>query len=406
MIRNLFCALFLLAGATLQAQLLPGTWRGVLQLNDSVQLPFNFEASAPGRPPHLIIRNAGERIVVTEITATADSVFWRMPVFDSEFRCKRSSQKSVQGVWINHMRKTNNRIPFTAVWGDSTRFRTTSNIVVNFTGRWKTTFSPDSEKNKTAAVGEFVQQGTHLTGTFLTETGDYRYLEGSGTADSLQLSCFDGAHAFVFKARYDMRHGRFTGSFWSGNHWHETWQAHRDESATLRDPEKLTFVIDSSKTVDFTFQNTEGETISLHDKRYKGKPVIIQVMGSWCPNCMDETKTLAELYKKYNPLGLEIIALAYEKTNDPAKAREVVTRLKKHYGVTYEMLITGKTGKDEASQSLPFLNGIMAFPTTIYIDKKGNVRKVYTGFNGPATGMHYERMHAEMIRFINQLLAE
>ncbi len=404
--QTLFCTFFLAAALTAQAQLLPGMWRGVLQLNDSTELPFNFEASAPGRPPELVIRNAEERIHVREIRATPDSIFWRMPVFDTEFRCKRINEKQLEGVWINHYRKTNSAIKFTATWGDSSRFKTTSIFMLDFNGRWKATFNPDSAKDRYDAIGEFVLNGEQITGTFLTETGDYRYLEGSATAEEMLLSCFDGSHAFVFKAKYDLRHGILSGGFWSGNHWYEPWQAYRDEKATLRDPEKLTFVVDSSKAIDFTFINTEGQTISLHDKTYKGKPVIIQVMGSWCPNCMDETKTLAELYKKYNPQGLEIIALAYEKTNDEAKARETVTRLKKHYGVTYEMLITGKTGKDEASKSLPFLNGIMAFPTTIYIDKKGNVRKVYTGFNGPATGLHYEQMHEEMERFIAQLLAE
>lgn len=406
MIRKLLCIFLLTAAVTAQAQLLPGMWRGVLQLNDSTELPFNFEVSAPGRPPEIVIRNADERIIVREIRATADSIYWRMPVFDTEFRCKRTNPKQLEGVWINHYRKSNTTIKFTATWGDSTRFKTKSNIVVDFSGRWKTIFSAGSEKDRYDAVGEFVSKGEHITGTFLTETGDYRYLEGSVTTDEVMLSCFDGAHAFLFKAKYDMRHGFLTGGFWSGNHWYEPWQAHRDEKATLRDPEKLTFVVDSSKAIDFTFINTEGQTVSLHDKRYKGKPVIIQVMGSWCPNCMDETKTLAAIYKKYNPQGLEIIALAYEKTPDEAKAREIVSRLKKHYGATYEMLITGKTGTDEASKSLPFLNGIMAFPTTIYIDKKGNVRKVYTGFNGPATGLHYEQMHEEMVRFITMLLEE
>lgn len=406
MIRKLLCIFLLTAAVTAQAQLLPGMWRGVLQLNDSTELPFNFEVSAPGRPPEIVIRNADERIIVREIRATADSIFWRMPVFDTEFRCKRTNPKQLEGVWINHYRKTNTAIKFTATWGDSTRFNVQSDFAYDFTGRWKTTFSPGSEKNRYEAIGEFVSNDDHITGTFLTETGDYRYLEGSGTATQVMLSCFDGAHAFVFKADYDRREGILSGGFWSGNHWYEPWQAVRDEKAKLRDPEKLTFVVDSSKAIDFTFVNTEGQTISLHDKRYKGKPVIIQVMGSWCPNCMDETKTLAAIYKKYNPQGLEIIALAYEKTPDEARAREIVSRLKKHYGATYEMLITGKTGTDEASKSLPFLNGIMAFPTTIYIDKKGNVRKVYTGFNGPATGLHYEQMHEEMERFITMLLAE
>ena len=56
-----------------------------------------------------------------------------------------------------------------------------------------------------------------VTGTFLTETGDYRYLEGVVDGDSLKLSCFDGSHAFLFHAALDQ--DSFRGRFWSGTHW-------------------------------------------------------------------------------------------------------------------------------------------------------------------------------------------
>ncbi|HSH64529.1 MAG TPA: hypothetical protein VLB84_01720 [Bacteroidia bacterium] len=80
--------------------------------------------------------------------------------------------------------------------------------------------------------------------------------------------------------------------------------------------------------------------------------------------------------------------------------------MKTRFNVHYELLISEKTGKDQAAEALPMLNAVMAFPTTIYIDKKGNVRKIYTGFYGPATGKKYTDYVHETTEFIENLIAE
>jgi len=65
----------------------------------------------------------------------------------------------------------------------------------------------------------------------------------------------------------------------------------------------------------------KSEKVSLSDPKYKNKAVIVQIMGSWCPNCMDESAYLSKVYKQYNKQGLEIIALAYERTSDAERAK-------------------------------------------------------------------------------------
>jgi thiol-disulfide isomerase/thioredoxin len=127
-------------------------------------------------------------------------------------------------------------------------------------------------------------------------------------------------------------------------------------------------------------------------------------MGTWCPNCMDETAYLAEVYKKYKVRGLEVVALAYEKTTDPEKVKRNITRLKEKFGVEYEILVTGLSGKKKASESMPFLNSVAAFPTTLILDRNHKVKSIYTGFNGPATGKEYENYKAKTESTIIQLL--
>jgi hypothetical protein len=119
---------------------------------------------------------------------------------------------------------------------------------------------------------------------------------------------------------------------------------------------------------------------------------------------MDETAYLTELYNKYHENGLEIIALAYETSPEFDKAKRAVGRLIKHYNSKYDFLIAGTYNKKSASETLPFLNHVMAFPTTIFIDKMGNVRKVHTGFRGPGTGSFYEEFTSGTQEFVEKLL--
>lgn len=414
--------LFLFTGLALQAQLKQGPWRGVLVLNaaSGIHLPFTFEVKQVNGGTQLTIHNAGEQILVNETSFSKDSFYFKMPVFDTEFRTRIQGDTLLTGLWINHSKKENNSIVFRARYGKQNRFLFSPEKPRTFyDGKWEVSFSPGTA-DSSKAIGLFAHRpGTGVVeGTFRTETGDYRYLEGTEYNNRLYLSCFDGSHAFLFTAENNGK-DIVNGVFYSGSTWSEPWKARRNEAFELRDAEKLTYLKDPAQVIDFSFSNSSDQTVSLHDNRYKNKPVIVQIMGSWCPNCMDETAYLAQLYKQYTQKGIagfdtvyeksnarkiEIIGLAYERTSDPEKAKNNIKRLKDRFGVEYEILITGLTGKDKASQSLPFLNGIMAFPTTLILDKDHKVVSVYTGFNGPATGKAYEAYVAKTEALIHTLI--
>lgn len=383
-----------------------GKWRGVLTLNDSTELilPFNFDLAFQNDSAVITIHNAEEKIRVTEISFNKDSVIIQMPVFDSEFRCLLTGDTLMTGKWINHSRKEKNVIPFTAVYGQTNRFDCPeSDDNYPFEGKWKCVFSP-TLPDSSHAIGVFKQSGSRVTGTFLTETGDYRYLEGAVFGKYMLLSCFDGSHAFVFHAEI-MEDSTIWGEFYSGIHGHETWIAWKDSTFKLRDADSLTFLKPGSAKFDFSFSNLANKKVSLSDEKFKNKVVILQVMGSWCPNCMDETMFLSDLYNKYKSRRLEIEALAFEKAEEFSKASANVSRLKKKYNAGYEFLITGFPPKD-ADKALPMLNHVMSFPTTIFLDKKGVVRKIRTGYSGPATGNEYEKCKNEITSFLEVLLKE
>src|SRR3989344_981473 len=373
----------LLFFSPISSQMKEGRWKGFLKLNDSTQLPFTFEVWKDSKKYSFTFQNAEESINTTEINIRKDSVFVKMPVFDSEFKIL-SFGEEMTGIWINYARKDKNIIPFSAYYSPIHEPSQLLRQQDYSYGKWEVTFSPRS-KDSTKAIGLFTARSTHTEGTFLTETGDYRFLEGQFQGDTFHLACFDGSHAFYFRGQLK-GNKILNGHFYSGAHWHETWVAVKNEKFELKNPDSLTYLKPGFTKVDFNFKNLDGKNVSLQDEKFKNKVVIIQIMGTWCPNCMDETKFLAPFYNKYNSKGLEVVALAFERTDDFKKAVNNIQRSKTRFGAKYEFLITMKTGKNQASEALPMLNAVMAFPTTIYIDKKGVVRKIYTGFNGPATG--------------------
>jgi thiol-disulfide isomerase/thioredoxin len=384
-----------------------GVYRGVLILNENgPELPFNFSVTYKGKKPKIIISNADERIVVDEITIKGDSVNFKMPVFDTEFRTVFVGD-NLEGVWTNHYRTNKNSIKFKATFGEARRFLFApgkTNPV--FEGKWEVTFSPGSD-NSSKAIGVFhhQEQTDYITGTFLTETGDYRYLEGMKNRSELHLSCFDGSHAYLFIAEINGE-DFIRGRFYSGAHWQEEWTALRNDDFKLGNADEITFVKNKDEKLNFSFPDLKNKQVSLSDKKFENKPVLIQVMGSWCPNCMDESVYLSEIYKQYKNEGLEIIALAFEKTSDPEKAKKQVSRMKERLKIPYDILITGRTGKEKATEVLSSLNKITAFPTTIFLNRQHQVAKVHTGFSGPATGKEYELFKERTEGLIKNLLKD
>ncbi|MBT8220586.1 MAG: TlpA family protein disulfide reductase [Bacteroidia bacterium] len=406
--------------------LAPGIWRAYLQLESipftedpaqlskgelvtENQLPFQFEVIYENDSDFYIeIINGEERIRVDDIyigrnPATArDTIEIRFPLYESYIKGEFEAGM-INGNWIVENRD-NYLIPFVARFGQDYRFTSlVKTPKADLTGKWDATFEIETD-HPFPAVGEFVQEGNRLTGTFLTEIGDYRYLEGTVQANKFYLSCFDGAHSFLFQGRIE-EDNTLIGSFSNGIHYATMWQAKRNPDAKLTDPNKLTFLKDGYDRLAFSFPNTSGELVSLNDERYKGKPKIIQIFGTWCPNCRDETEFLASYIRENNVMDLEIIALAYEKRKDASKAMATIQRYKKHFNVDYELLLAGPNDKTLAAETLPMLNHILSYPTMIFLDRNDRVRRIHTGFYGPATS-EFENFKKDFNESLQMILSE
>lgn len=385
------------------SELKTGVWRGVLELQDR-QLPFNFEVkkdSAGGL--HVVIQNAGERLVLDEVEFQGDSVNMVMHIFDASLRAAVKGDSLIGFFNLNY--NPGYHVPFKAKFGQDFRFVIPANntSTQDFSGKYEVQFF--NQKDTSRAIALIKQTGTSATGSFLTSTGDYRFLEGAVINDTLRLSTFDGNHTYLFEAT------KVNDSTLSGGHWlnktrFRTWSGIKNENAKLPNAESLTYLKKGYDKIEFSFPDIQGNKVSPADDRFKNKVVILQMFGTWCPNCMDETKFLSPWYDANKDRGVEIIGLAYERKDDFTYASERVKKMKDKFHVNYEFVIAGVNDNAKAAETLPMLNTVVAFPTTIFIGKDGKVKHIHTGFDGPGTGVYYEQFKERFNQIVNELLNE
>ena len=385
----------------------PGMWRGVLYLSaselvsgeddetvstvvdNSNELPFNFEVVYDNEKDfHIIIHNAEEKIEVKDIqygrdrTTAKDTLQIQFPIYDTYISAV-TEEKVMEGYWnVNY--KDNYKVKFKATHGDTTRFKKGLDTAqMNISGSWDVTFdvgSPDAYP----AIGRFNQKNNYLTGTFLTETGDYRYLEGSVHNKKAFLSCFDGSHAFLFEAK-DLGDGELNGVFKSGTHYTSPFLAKKNNEAAIGDPFSLNEITDPEEPMEFEFPNTEGIMVSLNNEKFDNKSKIIMIMGTWCPNCKDASDFIKDFLANTSRKDIEVVSVAFERYNDVEKNLAQIKRYKEKGSIPWEVVLGGNYRKSEASKVMKQLDKVISYPTMIFLDKDNYIKFVHTGFSGPAT---------------------
>jgi len=373
-------------------------WRVELALNDRLGLPFFLEKfSNDNSSWSYRIINGQEKIILSS-KQKKDSIQLSFKEMDSYLMVCLDSLNNFRGYWQNNIK--GQRIPLHGVLGDTPRFSSEFNgKPLRIAKKYQVTFSENDDP--WPAVGLFEQYGNLINGTFLTETGDFRFLSGNVYGNQLFLSCFDGAHAFVFSANIDGN--RLTGKFYSGTSYQTDWIGIANEKARIKTPDELTYIVDS------TYNLEEINLLTLCGLKTKIKPfkspvTIIQIMGTWCPNCLDETNYYKKLYEKYHEKGLEIRSIAFEYGETKRIQRKKLKRFVLNAEIPYPVYLGGAASKKTASVVFPMLNEISSFPTSLFLNKKGEIVFIHTGFNGPGTGDVFENYKKEIEGLIESLL--
>lgn len=387
-----------LAINNLHPEIITGKWRGVFSVRPGVDVPFHFVIEPGGE---VFLLNGEEKFAAGSFKITDDSLFIPFPLFENELALSYENN-ILKGV----LRKQNLKGGTTLVKaqkGITDRFyETGSSPIKDISGTYDVEFGAEEGK-KEKAVGIFRQKGNRVTATFLRITGDSRFLEGTIEDNQLQLSSFIGSSPSYYKATIQA-----DGSLKGENVNARTaipFVASFNSNAALPDAYSLTRLKENNSIFNFSFPDAEGKIISSADTRFAGKPLIVTIGGTWCPNCMDEANFLGPWYEKNKDRGIEVIALQYERQTDAAYIKKTFDRFKKQYGLKYTLLVGGIADKQAVTASLPALENFVSFPTTIFIDRTGKVSKIHTGFSGPATGEHYDTFIKNFNAEVNRLLA-
>jgi peroxiredoxin len=365
-----------------------GTWRAELSVSHGQKAPFLFEvANAATDSAVLTLINGEERTPLTGIYYAADSVIIPIAAYDAVIKA-RVSGNALEGCFTKNYIEGDTGILFSARRGAAPRFAVAAQPApIAIDGRWDILFvsgGGDTAHN----VGIFKTESQIVTGSILTSSGDLRFLEGAPTAAGVQLSAFGGLTPYYVDLTF-ADSSAFEGKLYTARG-STTLVGSRNDRAALADPYSLTKLKRGADRLSFRLPNADGQEISLADARYRGKVVIVSILGTWCPNCLDEAQYLAQWYRENRERGVEIVGLSFERKDDLEYAKAAVSSFKKRYGVEYEVLLAGKVGGAAVAKALPEVDNLSSYPTTFFVDKKGKVAKIYTGFSGPATGLFYE----------------
>ena len=359
-----------------------GDYVGRLEVENNKYLPFNFSVTNDST---LVVQNSSE-IVDFSIVYSKDSIFIKSKVFEGFIKGVLVENK-INGFFT--IESLDRSVPFSS-YKSNNRFNIDFDENKKLTlNRWKFTFNPNKD-NASFSVGIFNSIGENeISATFRTTTGDYGYMHGGYKENKIVLSTFNGSRAYLFEA--EMNKDSIEGVMYAGNHSKTIVKGVIDNNFELSNEYSLTSLKGKNQKFDFSFENTLGKLISIDDKFYDGKSMVVQLMGSWCSNCLDESKFYVDYMNKNELKDIEFVALAFEYAKTKDDALNSIQKLKKQLGINYPILLAqyGSSDKSKALEKFPMFNKIISYPTTIFLDKNKDVIKIHTGFNGPATGEKY-----------------
>ncbi len=376
-----------------------------IQLNDRLQIEVTAALVEKNSKSPITIYNGKEEYQLSVNKRIGDTLIYQFPAQDAEWRIAFNEDFSeARGWWINYNKKTPVRYPIHLYNGVKELSADLSTPPVDLSGKWKVLFQPGTP-NEEMLVGVFEQKmGNWVYGSFLSETGDYRYLHGYAANGKLHLQTYTGYWAFVVEATLN-GDNEMEGVFYSGGKSSSHFKAIKDETVQLRDEAELTYLIKRDETVALNgLRKLNGKKVNLDFSR-KQQVTLIQIMGTWCPNCIDEANLFRELKARYGSQGLEIMALGFEVGSDQKKQRNRLKKFSEELKLNYPVYLAGTSSKEAAAAYFPMLNGIMSFPTAILVDQQGKIIAIHTGFSGPATGAAYTELVKKFEQEIQNALA-
>ena len=396
---GLMAAMAMTLAVGLQAQggaAVEGRWDAVV-VAGGVEVPFAFEIRSEGGGLQGSFFNGDRRLSSTEARVDGNNLTFRFAQYAS------SLELTVEDGALSgrYRRARGEPLPVRAVRAGAGAAASAS-AAPAIDGTWVV----QAKSNKGETAWRFIarQQGAIVEATILRVDGDTGTLNGAWRGDRFVLSHFSGARPLRLEVV-----PQADGTLALSQNGQPPLTAARAAEAraaaigTPTDPSLHTRMKDPAEALRFSFPDMQGQIVSNTDARFRGKVVLVNISGSWCPNCHDEAPFLAALYKRYRASGLEIVTLSFEE----ADQLSTLARLKAFnatYGIEHTVLVPGEP--DELNEKLPQADNLNAFPTTFVLGRDGRVRAVHAGFPSPGSGAFYTQAEREVTDLVERLLAE
>lgn len=383
---------------------LAGRWDGVIHY-DSININFPLSWYAPkGKPEALTLSlfNGVDSISSTGVRRTGDSVVVDFAHLGSQLRgVVRNGEFS--GYFGNTNRRDSALV--TAQAATKTRAKIVASVP-NINGTWIIPHKTAKGENSWRFVVQ--QSDTGVIATILRVDGDAGAMIGRYADGVFKLSHFDGTRPSLLDITVENDGSlRLTSRGTRGAP--VIYTALRSDAALaqgIAEPANFathTTVKDASEAFRFAGADTAGVAFNNTDKKFAGKVIVLNVTGSWCPNCHDEAPYLSSLYQKYRDRGVEIVALDFEEPDQIPELKRLKAFIKR-YNVGYTYLLGGETR--QVQEKLPQAVNLNTWPATFFIARDGTVRAVRTGLAAKASGAFHDTLESDYESIIQSLLKE
>jgi len=373
-------------------------WRreGPPTTGEEVPVPFFIRLPQPGAKATIV--NGAEEIEANLVWTGDAATVTLANTYTSVISARRSSDGELTGTWERYNPFWGRGvIPFRATPlaapAPLERFaaepgRSATAPEATFSGTWRGTWAllgPGMARLEQTPDGV-------ITGYFQNRHfGDSQHMAGIVRGQQALLSTFDGTNQASLVSMTMKPDGTVEGNELTAGVWHDTFTLERDEAYEL--PQEV---------------RVRGNRRRLNLpilRQYAGKPVVLVLFATWCPSCLDETPVIKELYDRYHSQGLEVVGRAYDSSSEASEAEAAIQRYRQLFGVEWPIEpVLGTVDDFGTLPPFPDLNGFEALPTTVFINRRGDVHAIHAGFSGPATGAAHERLKIEFRRLIEGIL--
>jgi thiol-disulfide isomerase/thioredoxin len=403
--RGLILLLTLLLVGCRRGQSIPetGMWAGTLELEfpERIAVPLRMSLDFSGSKPAGYFLVGDEKTPIPEVSLDRDLLTLGFSEYSAEIRAAWNGSQLI-GDYLRIRSSGTKAIKFTASPEISRSNPALSEQRLN--GNYQVLFQGE-DKIEDTTVAKFWNKDGVLYGTFIAPDGDYGLLVGTLSGERIQLSRFTGWQAIAIVL--EPQGGGWSGKFYAAS-------SDKPRSFSLQPRADLNVEIPNTMRTamkdpkaEFAFSglSLSGETVRHTDERFKGKALIVDIMGTWCHNCLDEAPVLQKLQEQFGKDGLEIVGLSFEITDDSSLARKNLELFKNRFGLTYTLLFCGSLDEENVKKQIHSqLENFFAYPTAIFIDKNHKVQSVHSGFKGPGTGDEFQAQMREFQELTGRLV--